>query len=167
MNSGMAQCIAQTHRFRQPVQERFTRQGAMRTLSARLERGETEEVDFAVEWTDGIAPPHGFVRAVRLSDACNLWMRLCAASATEPNAAELTVEFKNNLLAERVASDFACRGKAARLAAHSRLPRAALMQWPGIGRRCFPTCPAHRRPYRGESASATDLSLPHHNRRHT
>ena len=85
--------------FAQRVRESFARQGAMRTLGARLEAVEPGRVAIAFDWAEALTQQHGFIHAGLVSTALDSACGYAGFTLMPADAAVLTIEFKINLLA--------------------------------------------------------------------
>ncbi|RYF25945.1 MAG: PaaI family thioesterase [Comamonadaceae bacterium] len=107
----MTQFIAKSERYRERVRGSFDRQGAMRTLGARLDLVAPGAVDIAFDWCEGITQQHGFVHAGMLSAALDSACGFAGLSLMADDAAVLTIEFKLNLLAPARGQHFRMQGR--------------------------------------------------------
>jgi uncharacterized protein (TIGR00369 family) len=105
-----------TLRIRDPAYEArirasFARQRFMSTLGARLERIEPGEVEIALPFRDDLTQQHGFLHAGVVTSIVDSACGYAALSVMEPGAGVVSVEFKVNLLAPAVGTDFRAIGR--------------------------------------------------------
>mgnify|MGYP003745459919 CR=1 FL=1 len=100
-------CAGYAHR----VRESFARQGAMRTLGARLGLVEPGAVDIALDWAPGLTQQHGFLHAGMVATALDSACGYAGFTLMADDAAVLTIEFKINLLAPAKGQRFRMEGR--------------------------------------------------------
>lgn len=81
------------------VHASFARQGAMRTLGARLSAVAPGRACIALDWAPGLTQQHGFLHAGMVATALDSACGYAGFTLMPADAAVLTVEFKINLLA--------------------------------------------------------------------
>ena len=100
--------------FERRVRASFARQAAMRTLGATLERVAPGEVDLALPFRADLTQQHGFLHAGVVTAVIDSACGYAALSLMEPGAAELSVEFKVQLLAPARGARFLALGRVVR-----------------------------------------------------
>ena len=86
----------------------------MRTLGATLERVAPGEVDLALPFRADLTQQHGFLHAGVVTAVIDSACGYAALSLMEPGAAELSVEFKVQLLAPARGARFLALGRVVR-----------------------------------------------------
>ncbi|RCX08134.1 PaaI family thioesterase [Extensimonas vulgaris] len=97
--------------FVERVRSNFARQGAMRTLGARLTHIAPGAVDMEFDWAEGLTQQHGFIHAGMVSAALDSACGYAGYTLMPEEAAVLTVEFKINLLAPARGERFRMQGR--------------------------------------------------------
>lgn len=97
--------------YAQRVRDSFSRQGAMQTLGARLDRLEPGAVDIALDWAASLTQQHGFLHAGMVATALDSACGYAAFTLMPEDAAVLTIEFKINLLAPARGERFRMEGR--------------------------------------------------------
>jgi uncharacterized protein (TIGR00369 family) len=92
--------------FAQRVRESFARQAVMSTLGARLDTVEPGRVVIVMQHRPDLTQQHGFLHAGIVSTALDSACGYAAFSLMPADAAVLTIEFKDNLLAPARGPDF-------------------------------------------------------------
>ena len=95
----------------QRVRDSFSRQGAMRTLGARLLTIQPGSVDLAFDWAEGLTQQHGFLHAGMQATALDSACGFAALSLMPAEAGILSIEFKTNLLATARGQRFRVEGR--------------------------------------------------------
>ncbi|MBW3099057.1 PaaI family thioesterase [Pseudohoeflea coraliihabitans] len=98
-------------RFRQRVEESYSRQNAMRTIGAELTSIEYGTVELEMPFSEALTQQHGFLHAGILSTALDSACGYAALSVMPADAAVLTIEFKINLLSPGRGTRFLFRGE--------------------------------------------------------
>jgi uncharacterized protein (TIGR00369 family) len=97
--------------FESRVRASFTRQGAMATLGATLERVEPGHVVIDLPHGPHLTQQHGFVHAGLLAAALDTACGYAASTLMPADAGVLTIEFKINLLAPARGPVLRCEGQ--------------------------------------------------------
>lgn len=100
-----------TPHYADRVHHSFSRQGAMGTLGARLERVEPGVVDIGLDWAPSLTQQHGFLHAGMVATALDSACGYAAFTLMAEDQAVLTVEFKINLLAPARGQSFRMQGR--------------------------------------------------------
>lgn len=93
------------------VRDSFARQGAMRTLGARLAELAPGAAAIELDWAEGLTQQHGFLHAGMVATALDSACGYAGFTLMAADAAVLTVEFKINLLAPARGQRFRMHGQ--------------------------------------------------------
>ena len=97
------------------IAESFQRQRLLATLGARLLRVADAEVDVELPWSESIQQQHGFVHAGAIATIADSACGYACLTRMPEGSAELSIEFKINLLAPAVGESFVARGRVVRV----------------------------------------------------
>ena len=100
--------------FERRVRASFSRQAAMHTLGATIERVAPGEVDLALPFRDDLTQQHGFLHAGIITAVVDSACGYAALSLMDPGAAVMSVEFKMQLLAPARGARFSALGRVVR-----------------------------------------------------
>lgn len=100
--------------FAARIRENFAQQAFMATLGARLVRVEPGEVDIAISFRDDLTQQNGFLHAGAITSVIDSACGYAAFSLMEAGSNVLSVEFKVNMLAPAVGTEFLATGKVIR-----------------------------------------------------
>ncbi len=93
------------------VRDSFARQGAMKTIGARLVHLEPGHAHVAVEYADAIAQQHGYVHGGVVGMIADTAGGYAGFSMMPPGASVLTVEYKMNLMNPADGTRIVARGR--------------------------------------------------------
>jgi uncharacterized protein (TIGR00369 family) len=93
------------------VRDSFARQGAMKTIGARLVHLEPGHAHVGVEYTDAIAQQHGYVHGGVVGMIADTAGGYAGFSMMPAGASVLTVEYKMNLLAPADGQTILAKGR--------------------------------------------------------
>ncbi len=97
--------------FESRVRASFTRQRAMATLGAVLQRVDPGEVDILLPFRDDLTQQHGFLHAGVVTAVVDTACGYAALTLMPPGGAVLSIEFKVNLVAPAEGEEAVARGR--------------------------------------------------------
>jgi uncharacterized protein (TIGR00369 family) len=92
--------------FVERVTASFAKQGAMKTIGARLARVQSGEVEIRLPMSAAISQQHGFLHAGILSTALDSACGYASSTVMSAESGVLTIEFKVNLMAPGDGDEF-------------------------------------------------------------
>ena len=116
--------------FAQRVQSSFSRQAAMQTLGASVERVAPGEVDLTLPFRADLTQQHGFLHAGVVAAVVDSACGYAALTLMERDAAVLSVEFKVQLLAPARGAWFRALGRVVRAGRTLTVVRGELRGFP-------------------------------------
>lgn len=97
--------------FEARVRDSFARQGAMRTLGARMGEVAPGRVEVCVDWAESLAQQHGFLHGGVVASVLDSACGYAAMTLMPAGTGVLTIEFKVNFIAPARGQRFAMIGE--------------------------------------------------------